>query len=106
MEGFSAESIAPVFLGLIAFFVYLYVGWIWPILSIQEADKTKKSKVFPSMVLTVFGIGPIIYSLYVLWKTHGSAASNNTGGNNPPNAKVEAQMPSEVTGSENAGAAK
>jgi len=106
MEGFSAESIASIFLGLIAFFIYLYVGWIWPILSIQEADKTKKSKVLPSMVLTVFGIGPIIYALYVLWKTHGSAASNATGGNTPPITKVEPQMPSQVTGSENAGAPK
>lgn len=100
MEGFSAESIASLFLGLIAFFVYLYVGWIWPMLSLQEAQKTKKSKVFPTLVLLVFGIGPIIYSMYVLWKSRGSAASNATGGTNAPVNKVEPNMPSEAVGGE------
>lgn len=100
MDTQSLQQAVPVLLGLIAFFVYVYVGWIWPISKLQEDDKTKKSKTFHSMVLLVFGIGPILYILYMLWKARGSAVSPATGGNAPPPANVKPNLPSQAVGSE------
>ena len=90
----------PVLCGFMCLFLYVYLGWILPIEAIKEADKQKKSKTFPIICLTVFGIGPILYILYQLWSARGSAASNTTGGTNVPVNNVEPKMPSEAAGAE------
>ena len=100
MNTFSLSNAIFIFFSFLCFFLYVYLGWILPIEAIKEADKQKKSKTFPIMTLTVFGIGPIVYLLYKLWTARGSATSNTTGGTNVPVNKVEPNMPSEAAGAE------
>lgn len=87
-------------LGLVATFVYLYVGWIWPIQAMKKAKKRNESGTFPGVVMAVFGILPIIILLILLWKSQKSANGNN-GGTPPPSGQI-ATAPSNKLGSETA----
>lgn len=84
---------------LLAFAVFL-VGWYLPITRIRHPDATKNSKTVWSFWLIIFGIAPVIYAIVLTYRAYGSANSNSTGGNTPPNTSNGAvpNQPSKVAG--------
>ena len=86
---------------LFSIFCWIYLGFIWPIMTMKDKTKTSGQRGFAGLIFVLVGLGPILGGLYSIWGAKGNANSSVTGGNKPGNAGGAPNAPSNVAGASN-----
>lgn len=90
--------------GLIAFMLYVYVGFIIPSKKLKDPETDPANKIFWKFIIFVAASAPVVLLIFYGLKgpaSTGNAASTNTGGTPPPVAQAVPQpnvQPSAVIG--------